>query len=82
MRKTDINKYVGSKNSKNNGTATTGKLFRKTIGKFFLTLLTIIFITGVIVFVSLISFIMSIKNEAIDYDLHKLQLTYTSLCKS
>ena len=78
MRKTDINKYVGSKNSKNNGTATTGKLFRKTIGKFFLTLLTIIFITGVIVFVSLISFIMSIKNEAIDYDLHKLQLNYTS----
>ena len=76
MRKTDINKYVGSRNRrKDGGTArSVGRIALKSL----LTVLTILFITGMIVAISLVSFVLSLKDESMDYDLHKLQLNYTS----
>ncbi len=78
MRKTDINKYVGSKRSANNGTLVAAKSIGKILLKGFLTFLTILIITGIIVSISLVSFIFSMKDETMNYDLHKLQLNYTS----
>ncbi|MDF1494292.1 transglycosylase domain-containing protein [Caproiciproducens sp. CPB-2] len=75
MRKTDINKYVGSRNGEKDGKArSVGRIVLK--GLF--TVFTILFITGIIVSVSLLSFVFSLSNESVDYDLHKLQLNYTS----
>lgn len=76
MRKTDITKYAG-KNYKDSA-AVTPKSLGKIILKAFMTVLTIFIISGIIVSVSLISFILSMKDETINYDLHKLQLNYTS----
>lgn len=78
MRKTDINKYVGPHNKVKNGAATTAKSIGRIVIKSFLTLVTVIIITGVIVSVSLVSFILSMKDESMNYDLHKIQLNYTS----
>ncbi|MBW7573403.1 transglycosylase domain-containing protein [Caproiciproducens faecalis] len=75
MRKTDINKYVGSKNTKKDSKK---RSIGRIAGKSLLTVFTILFISGIIVSISLISFILSLRNESIDYDLHKLQLNYTS----
>lgn len=72
MRKTDINKYAGSQG--NGASKSIGRIVSKSL----LTILTILFITGMIVSISLFSFILSLKNETMDYDLHKLQLNYTS----
>jgi len=77
MRKTDINKYVGS-HRKKDGAATTAKSIGHIAIKGLSTLLTIIIITGIIVSVSLVSFVLSMKDESMNYDLHKLQLNYTS----
>lgn len=78
MRKTDINKYVGSKKRAKKGSIITAKSIGKIVLKGILTFLTIFIITGVIVSVSLVSFIYSMKDESMNYDLHKLQLNYTS----
>ncbi len=78
MKKTDINKYVGSHNKGKDGSATTVKSIGHIVIKGLLTLFTIILITGVIVSISLVSFILSMKDESMNYDLHKLQLNYTS----
>lgn len=78
MRKTDINKVNQSKNSEKDSAALTAKTIFKIAGKGLLTLLTVFIITGIIVSISLFSFIMSMKDEKMDYDLHKLQLNYTS----
>ncbi|HEX2986500.1 MAG TPA: transglycosylase domain-containing protein [Caproiciproducens sp.] len=75
MRKTDINRYRGHKA---NHSVVTAKSVGKIIFKTFLTFFTIFFITGMIVTVSLVSFIFSMKDETMNYDLHKLQLNYTS----
>nr|WP_319488360.1 transglycosylase domain-containing protein [uncultured Caproiciproducens sp.] len=75
MRKTDINKYVGSRSGEKDGAVkSVGRIFWKSLT----TVFTIIFITGIIVSISLVSFVLSLKDESIDYDLHKLQLNYTS----
>jgi len=78
MRKTDINKYVGSRNKGKNGATTTAKSIGHIIIKSLLTLFTVILITGAVVSISLVSFVLSMKDESMDYDLHKLQLNYTS----
>ncbi len=78
MRKTDINKYGGSKNREKDSAVTTIKSVGKIAFKAFLTFFTILIITGIIVSVSLVSFILSMKDESMNYDLHKLQLNYTS----
>ncbi|XOQ49209.1 MAG: Penicillin-binding protein 1A [Eubacteriales bacterium] len=72
MRKTDINKYAGSQGSG------ASKSIGRIVSKSLLTIFTILFITGLIVSISLLSFIFSLKNETMDYDLRKLQLNYTS----
>ncbi|HEX3038831.1 MAG TPA: transglycosylase domain-containing protein [Caproiciproducens sp.] len=78
MRKTDINKFAGSTSGEKDGAAAAAKSILKIIGKGFLTVLTILIITGILVSVSLISYIYSMKDESMNYDLHKLQLNYTS----
>lgn len=78
MRKTDINKLTEAKNAEKDGAALTVKSILKIIGKGLLTLLTVFFITGIIVSVSLISFIYSMKDSTVDYDLKKIKLDYTS----
>lgn len=77
MRKTDINKFAQSPNG-GGRTVSTVKSAVKIVWKGLLTVLTVFFITGAIVSVSVISFIFSLKDESIDYDLHKLKLNYTS----
>ena len=79
MRKTDINKYVGSQHKGKNDSTTTAKSIGHVITKSLLTLFTVLLVTGVIVSISLISFVFSMKDESMDYDLHKLQLNYTSI---
>ena len=79
MRKTDINRYA--KNEPNTtGSMAVGTLcsFGRIIRKVLLTLFTVCMITGIIVSFSVVSFIYSMKDESIDYDLHKLKLNYTS----
>ncbi|NLJ31207.1 MAG: transglycosylase [Clostridiales bacterium] len=78
MRKTDINKLCGAKSAEKDDAATTAKAVAKIVGKGLLTLFTIFIITGIIVSVSLISFIYSLKDSTVDYDLKKLKLSYTS----
>lgn len=78
MRKTDINKYGRSKKGAKSGAATTAKSIGKIALKGVLTFFTILIITGMIVSISLFSFILSMKDETMNYDLHKLQLDYTS----
>lgn len=76
MRKTDISKYGARK--KKDGAAVTVKSGMKMLLRVLLTFLTILFITGMIVSVSLVSFILGMKDESMNYDLHRLQLNYTS----
>jgi penicillin-binding protein 1A len=78
MRKTDISKYAGTEKKNADGAAAFTKSILKLVSKGMLTLVTILIITGVIVSASLISFIFSMKDESMNYDLHKLQLNYTS----
>ena len=77
MRKTDINRYAGGGNVGKESVSTAKSLF-KMILRCFMTLVTILVISGSIVSVSLLSYIYSMRNESVDYDLHKLQLNYTS----
>ena len=79
MRKTDINRYV-QKEKNTAGAAALGALCSvgSVLKKLLLTIFTICMITGIIVSISVISFIWSIKDESVDYDLHKLKLNYTS----
>ena len=76
MRKTDITKYAGQK--KKDSAAITPRSAGRIIFKAFMTFFTILLITGIIVSVSLVTFIFSMKDESMNYDLHKLQLNYTS----
>ncbi len=83
MRKTDINKYVGTPGSnmdENHGSsaATTAKSTVKILLKAILTIFIILAISGAIVAASLISFIMSMKDEGANMDLGELKLDYTS----
>lgn len=78
MRKTDINKFAGANSGEKDGIVTAVKSVLKMIGKGFFTVFTILIITGILVSASLISYIYSMKDETMNYDLHKLQLNYTS----
>ena len=79
VRKTDINRFAKREQSTAGDTAIgalqfIGRIVRKTL----LTVFTVCMITGVIVAISVLSFIYSMKDESIDYDLHKLKLNYTT----
>jgi penicillin-binding protein 1A len=83
MRKTDINKYVGTPalngNEQHSGSgAATAKSAVKILLKAILTIVIIFAITGAIVVTSLISFIMTMRNEGSKMDLGQLKLDYTS----
>ena len=77
MRKTDISKYAGGQNG-GRGSVSTAKSISKMILRGLLTVLAVFFIAGAIVAVSVASYVYGLKNESVDYDLHKLQLNYTS----
>lgn len=83
MRKTDINKYVGTPNpnaavQQGGSGAKTAKSAVKIFFKTILTFITIFAIAGIIVLVSLFSFIMTMQNEGSNIDLNQLKLNYTS----
>lgn len=77
MRKTDISQYAGGRNVGKKDVSTAKSVF-KMILRGITTVLAVLAISGAIVSVSLFSYIYSLKNESVDYDLHKLQLNYTS----
>ncbi|MFU0832822.1 MAG: Penicillin-binding protein 1A [Oscillospiraceae bacterium] len=77
MRKTDISQFAGGGNAGKESVSTAKSVF-KMILRCIMTVITIFVISGIIVSVSLLSYIYSMRNESVDYDLHKLQLNYTS----
>lgn len=77
MRKTDISQFAGGGNAGKDSVSTAKSVF-KMILRCIMTIFTIFVISGIIVSVSLLSYIYSMRNESVDYDLHKLQLNYTS----
>jgi len=77
VRKTDISKFSGARNTMGDHIST-GKSVWGMFLKAVLTILIILLIAGVIVFAAIVSFIYSLKDSSIDFDLHKLQLNYTS----
>lgn len=78
MRKTDLNKYASGHMNQKTEKSLTLRAVGKLIWKIFLTFFVVMFITGIIVSVSLFSYIMSMKDSAIEYDLMDLKLNYTS----
>ena len=79
VRKTDINRYAkAEKNTAGNTFAGIMCAAGGVLKRIFLTLFFVCMITGIIVSISVASFIYSMKDESIDYDLNKLKLNYTS----
>ena len=78
MRKTDISKFSNTGPVQDNSASDTARSIGKILAKALLTLLAILMITGTIVGAFLVSFIWSMKDETMAYDLNKLKLNYTS----
>ena len=78
MRKTDLNKYANGQTNPQNQAALTFRAVGKAIWKLLVTAFVVAFITGIIVSVSLFSYVMSMKDSKIEYDLMDLKLNYTS----
>ena len=84
MKKTDINQYIddtGAQNQKKivqSDVCGTLQAVGRIFGKVLLSLFWILAIVGSIVLVTLVSFVLSMKDESIDYDLRQLKLNYTS----
>ena len=84
MRKTDISRYSDDASARKHKDVVksdvcgTLKASGRIIGKLFLSLFWILLIVGIIVGITLLSFVFSMKDEAINYDLRKLKLNYTS----
>ena len=79
MRKTDINKYVGTPgmdrpDSGRSAAAYVGRMALKALFTAFLVLA----IAGAIVLISMISFLVGLRDESIKMDLNNLKLNYTS----
>ncbi|UZT81115.1 transglycosylase domain-containing protein [Caproicibacterium sp. BJN0003] len=77
MKRPDTDQYVSAGNV-DHTPAATAKSFGRIVLKALLTILTICLITGVILGIALFSFIMSMRNEKVDFDLTNLKLNYTS----
>ena len=77
MKKTDINQYTKKNrpDPKGNGT---GKAVGKAVSRVVITIVSLFFITMVIIGIFMISYVMSLRGEKIDIDLHSLKLNYTS----
>lgn len=84
MRKTDISRYSDDASARKHKDVVksdvcgTLKASGRIIGKLFLSLFWILLIVGIIVGITLLSFVFSMKDEAINYDLRRLKLNYTS----
>ena len=78
MRKTDLNKYANGQTNPQNQAALTFRAVGKAIWKLLVTAFVVAFITGIIVSVSLFSYVMSMKDSKIEYVLMDLKLNYTS----
>ncbi len=79
MRKTDISKYTDENNGSSSVSASTiTKRIFSVIGKFLLTGLFVMIITGIVIAVSLLFYIADIANEPLNIDLHKIKLNLTS----
>ncbi|MDD6488812.1 MAG: transglycosylase domain-containing protein [Clostridia bacterium] len=79
MRKTDISKYTDENGASGSVSASSvAKRIFSIIGKFLLTGLMVIIITGIVIGVSLIFYIIDISNEPLNIDLHKTKLNLTS----
>lgn len=76
MRKTDISKYAGSHGG--GDSVTTPKSVSRVVLKALLTVFTILAVSLAIVAVSMLAFFYSLRGESMNYDLHKLELNYTS----
>lgn len=82
MRKTDINRLSDGRSGEqrqggHDATSTLSTLLRLPL-KILGTVFAVLAIAGIIVSVSLFSFIMSMRDESIKLDLNQLQLNYTS----
>ena len=73
MRKTDLNKYANGQTNPQNQAALTFRAVGKAIWKLLVTAFVVAFITGIIVSVSLFSYVMSMKDSKIEYDLMDLK---------
>lgn len=78
MRKTDISKYTDENNPSSASASTIVKRFLSLIGKFLLTGLCVMIITGIVIGISMLFYIIDISNEPLNIDLHKIKLNLTS----
>lgn len=79
MRKTDISKYTDESGA--SGSVSASSIAKRTfsvIGKVLLTGLLIMLITGIVIGISMIFYIIDISNEPLNIDLHKTKLNLTS----
>lgn len=79
MRKTDISKYTDESGA--SGSVSASSIVKRTfsvIGKILLTGLLIMLITGIVIGISMIFYIIDISNEPLNIDLHKTKLNLTS----
>ena len=79
MRKTDISKYTDESGA--SGSVSASSIAKRTfsvIGKVLLTGLLVMLITGIVIGVSMIFYIIDISNEPLNIDLHKTKLNLTS----
>ena len=79
MRKTDISKFKDEQNgasSASAGTITAG--FFSVIGKALITLLFVMMITGVVLLISLLFYVINIANEPLNINLDNMKLSQTS----
>ncbi len=77
MRKTDINQFAGTQQRAADRISTFRSVLHMLLKGLF-TLFFILIVTGSIVLLSVVAFIYSLRDSSVDYDLHKLQLDYTS----
>ena len=77
MKKSDINQY-GLKPVPDPKGNSTGKAAGKAISRVVITIVSLFFATLFIIGIFMFSYIMSLRGEEIDIDLHSLNLDYTS----
>ena len=74
--KTDINKYAARGYSVFE--TSTPRCMVKMFGKFLFTCFSVLFLVGAALIIFTFSYLHSLKDESINYDLNKLQINYTS----
>ncbi len=77
MRKTDISRYADAPKAAGD-VISTGRSVLRMFFKALWTLFAVAAITGTVVLAFFAAYVFSLKDSSIDFDLHKLQLNYTS----